>query len=103
MFKIFKRITKTTDAEGNTKVRVQEPTLSDSRKVILSLIFSLAAILKVTPKALATEFSKTRAREFGLKVNAELDKINEKALAKLRDSINAPAKTAKRKPAKKAK
>lgn len=91
MFKISKMFTRKTDNQGTV---VKENGLHESRKVILGLIFALAAVLKVSPARLAAQFAKNNAKEFADRMNAELDKLNEKAIAKLRDAINAPAKKA---------
>jgi len=89
MFKISKMFTRRTDSKGDV---VKEKTVHESRKVILGLIFALATLVKVSPARLAVQFAKNNAKEFADRLNAELDKLNEKAIAKLRDAINAPAK-----------
>lgn len=89
MFKISKMFTRKTDEKGTV---VKEGSLHESRKVILGLIFALATVLKISPAKLAAQFAKNNAKEFADRMNTELDKLNEKAIAKLRDAINAPAK-----------
>lgn len=92
MWKITRKVTKETSGEQEMG-SVYDSYLDETRKVVFSLVFSLAKLTKVTPKRLATEFSKNNSVDYAKKFNAELARIEEKNIKALEARLNKPKKT----------
>lgn len=92
MWKILRRVSTVSEGEHDM-TSVYDSYLNDAKKVMFQLIFSLASLVKITPKRLAVEFSKTKADEYAQKFHAELGKIQEKSLKDLEAELTKKRKT----------